>query len=106
MNEQEMTSQQLLVQSDSSVVVTFTQEADTDLDCSEQRNDVVEKVSAIGKASSGYHMALGMVRGEVVREGGVGVTLPASKELLEVRQKKKVRAGGRMSLGWLTDECV
>ena len=99
-----MTSQQLLVQSDSNVVVTFTQETDTDLDGSGQRNAVVENISSIGKASSGYHMALGMVRGELVREGGVGVTLPASKQLLEVRQKKKVRTGGRMSVRWLTDE--
>ena len=92
-DEQEMTSQQLLVQSDSDVVVTFTQEADTVLDASGQMV-AVENVSAISKASSGYHMALGMVRGEVGREGGVGVTLPTSKHLLEVRQRKKVRMDG------------
>ena len=74
------------------------------MDGSRQRNAVVENVSSISKASSGYHVALGMVRGELVREGGVGVTLPASKQLLEVRQKKKVRTGGRMGVRWLTDE--
>ena len=90
-DEQEVTSQQLLDQSDSDVVVTFAQEPDTLLDASGQRVAVVENVSAISKASSGYHMALGMVRGEVGSEGGVGVTLPTSKQLLEVRQRKKVR---------------
>lgn len=89
-DEQEVMSSQHAVQSDSEVV---SQEVDSTefLDTSKQSCDVTLSTT---KAPSGYQMAVGMGEGEMVRGGGVEVTLPTSKQLLEVRQKKKVRPCG------------
>ena len=89
-DEQEVMSSPHAVQSDSEVVLSQEVDSVEVLDTNRQSCDVTLNSTNL-KAPSGYQMAVGMGEGETVRGGGVEVTLPTSKHLLEVRQKKKVR---------------